>query len=602
MNEASDEHASKRKRVRKGTHSCRECRRRKVKCTFASPNDATCIICRRRGTKCSSQGVAELTPGLPPTPASNTAAIADSTPHSEVTQKLLRALPHKTDIKILQGRISAISTFCYQSNFKNHNGTNEIPKEQIPMPTLLYPDSHPVLLARQMLLFVVALQRLPPNAVIPGLTEHHHLIMEELAESAIKLVTTNDTLLGTLEGLENIILEGFYHADSGNIRRAWITLRRAAMAAQLLGLHQACHCRFKAISDTNDLDPEVMWECIVSMERILSLLLDRDLITQTAHLPATFWRPLSFANLEIDSAAAFCGTGRAWDHMCYYTLVNQLHLPYILCPSHEPHAIYSRMACVNASREILTREIAIRTFNPMTACSRMGDFLALVAGMTLILAHLVSHSHKEVDKLLIHERLGDRATVEQALECMKSMSELNEDVLASKCAPLLKDLLAIEANVARGGATDPAADCSQCELVIKIPYIGAIRISREGDAKKDIEIESVEGKGRPAPGAAEGVTIGGIGSILLKTDRSVGDSVAEILAPPIIHAAPAAADPVLFPDAAASMDDWVFQGFDTAFFDVVMRGIEEQQLDGSGAGNGAGGGAEVQGWDLGTFS
>jgi hypothetical protein len=39
----------------------------------------------------------------------------------------------------------------------------------------------------------------------------------------------------------------------------------------------------------------------------------------------------------------------------------------------------------------------------------------------------------------------------------------------------------------------------------------------------------------------------------------------------------------MLPAAAAGMDDWVFQGFDTAFFDVLMRGVEDQQIDGVGA-------------------
>jgi hypothetical protein len=58
MNSDSDEDARPRK-VRKGTHSCRECRRRKVRCTFASSNDPICITCYRRGTKCVSQGTTE---------------------------------------------------------------------------------------------------------------------------------------------------------------------------------------------------------------------------------------------------------------------------------------------------------------------------------------------------------------------------------------------------------------------------------------------------------------------------------------------------------------------------------------------------------------
>ena len=55
MSVPSDEPAAKRRKVRKGTHSCWECRRRKVKCTFSSLDDAICITCLRRGTKCISQ-------------------------------------------------------------------------------------------------------------------------------------------------------------------------------------------------------------------------------------------------------------------------------------------------------------------------------------------------------------------------------------------------------------------------------------------------------------------------------------------------------------------------------------------------------------------
>lgn len=45
----------KRRKVRKGTRSCWECRRRKMKCIFGSPADTACISCKRRGAKCVDQ-------------------------------------------------------------------------------------------------------------------------------------------------------------------------------------------------------------------------------------------------------------------------------------------------------------------------------------------------------------------------------------------------------------------------------------------------------------------------------------------------------------------------------------------------------------------
>lgn len=54
------ESETKRRKIRKGTRSCWECKKRKMKCVFAdsaSPIDAEaiCIGCQRRETKCVSQ-------------------------------------------------------------------------------------------------------------------------------------------------------------------------------------------------------------------------------------------------------------------------------------------------------------------------------------------------------------------------------------------------------------------------------------------------------------------------------------------------------------------------------------------------------------------
>jgi hypothetical protein len=53
--ETNAESETKRRKIRKGTRSCWECKRRKMKCLFGSPTDATCISCQQRGTKCVGQ-------------------------------------------------------------------------------------------------------------------------------------------------------------------------------------------------------------------------------------------------------------------------------------------------------------------------------------------------------------------------------------------------------------------------------------------------------------------------------------------------------------------------------------------------------------------
>lgn len=55
-NGGNDEHRDKRiRRVRKGTRSCWECKRRKIRCIFGDENDPTCKGCLDRGTSCVSQ-------------------------------------------------------------------------------------------------------------------------------------------------------------------------------------------------------------------------------------------------------------------------------------------------------------------------------------------------------------------------------------------------------------------------------------------------------------------------------------------------------------------------------------------------------------------
>ncbi|KAM0720751.1 hypothetical protein Q7P37_004888 [Cladosporium fusiforme] len=573
------------------------------------------------------------------------------------TEALLRALPCQTDIRILSDRVGIISALYYQSDYKAHRSRTieTSPTSAKTARSLLQPEAHLTLLARQMLLFAAAVQCISPKEVIPGLSQHQHVTMKAVAESAIKLVNLDDALLGCLEGMESLIFEIFYHVDCGNIRRAWITTRRAVTAAQMLGLHRTEQDHLLLISTDSDLDREVMWCTIVSMERLLSLLLglptstgystfplhaitsesglgrnlsslvgclagkifernatesadlaikmtgqiDREIILAAERMPATFWQPLAFTALGKDSVEALDETRRAFGHMCYYSLVVQLHLPHMLSPHDPTQRVYSKIACVNASREILNREIELRTFNPISACCRMSDFMALIAGMALMLGHATSHGGNERDRLLAHQRLGDRATVMRALDCIRPMSELHGDVLAVRCAALLRDLLAFEDAAARRRglrADQPNSAIVQHQIfIMRVPHLGSIRISCE-----DVSAVSVANMDQ-SQYMSEGVSIGGIGSMILRrhasTEAEQESHARHITATPatptsasfdagqiqIGHAQnggpPAAAMRTLPmvrndmspPFPAPSFEGWDFQGRDTPSIETLLQ-------------------------------
>lgn len=50
---------AKRQKLRKGTHSCWACKRRKMKCVFDPFNNTICKPCQSRGSKCVSQEFSE---------------------------------------------------------------------------------------------------------------------------------------------------------------------------------------------------------------------------------------------------------------------------------------------------------------------------------------------------------------------------------------------------------------------------------------------------------------------------------------------------------------------------------------------------------------
>ncbi|MCJ1341442.1 hypothetical protein MMC09_006738 [Bachmanniomyces sp. S44760] len=49
-----------RKKMRKGTHSCLECRRRKIRCVFRPDRPSVCLECFARGTRCREQKIGDL--------------------------------------------------------------------------------------------------------------------------------------------------------------------------------------------------------------------------------------------------------------------------------------------------------------------------------------------------------------------------------------------------------------------------------------------------------------------------------------------------------------------------------------------------------------
>ncbi|TFA99837.1 putative transcription factor gsfR1 [Trichoderma ghanense] len=148
------------------------------------------------------------------------------------------------------------------------------------MPLESSTPSHPTFIARALMCIVICLQQLPPSVDSSQLrlpsarTEY----MQSLTSVIISLVTSDDEIIATQEGLECLLLLSIYFVNSGRPRRAWLNNRRATAIAQLMDLHR--------IRDDDDNDGDELegrsetesnladlWPHIVHHDRYLSQIL-----------------------------------------------------------------------------------------------------------------------------------------------------------------------------------------------------------------------------------------------------------------------------------------------------------------------------------------
>ncbi|KAJ5735429.1 uncharacterized protein N7483_000554 [Penicillium malachiteum] len=319
---------AKRRKIRKGTRSCWECRQRKMKCIFSKPTDNICTRCRRRGVKCVSQECPEeITSSLDRNlqlgdrmarvenlieqlldKSSGDVKLSDRhevgnngadgnpgalistslTSETSLTANILNpletlhaSLPSLEDIKKILKACGNTSSLFYQMQTVPYNCLDET----ISLENLFAkpsPNAHPVVIAKHMLNTATALQHLHPDFAsdMDGLSEPPRAMMRRLAGIAMNIVTTNDDLISCVEGLDCLLLESWHHTNNGNLRKGLISVRRAMTIAQLMGFHRPGKAHCKLVHQQTKAYPEFVWFRINSLERYLCLMLGLPQSTQ----------------------------------------------------------------------------------------------------------------------------------------------------------------------------------------------------------------------------------------------------------------------------------------------------------------------------------
>ncbi|RYP39933.1 hypothetical protein DL768_010689 [Monosporascus sp. mg162] len=278
--------------------------------------------------------------------------------------------------------------------------------------------------------------------------------MSRVFNTATRLVTSNDELVSSVEGIECVMIESMYLNNAGNLRRAWLANRRAMVMAQMMGLHTGTGSpRMIFENETRDrIDPHYMWFRLVLSDRYLSLMLglpqgslenvfaspealdscmavermermesvaaglilqrnsaertdlaatykvDKMLQEAAALMPPQWWLMTPNLTATADDAKAFEESIRLTNQFAHHHLLVQLHLPYMMLPSSaEPSYDYSKMTAASASRAIVAQFVSFRNSISATTYCRGIDFVAFIASTTLCLAHIEARRQHKSD-------------------------------------------------------------------------------------------------------------------------------------------------------------------------------------------------------------
>lgn len=330
---------------------------------------------------------------LPPPPPSR-APSAGATPRfADTCRTLHAAFPPQQDVSVLfeAGRAAIyLQALCnpYNELFAEGHARSLAAMSDLPPVTV-----HPIILARKLLHLALCIQQLDaafdPSALRLG--QPIKDAMRHYFDLATSLVTCHDELLDSLEGLECLICEAVYLVNSGNLRRALLSLRRALTLAQFMGFHaRPAPGPLPQHDPATRVSGAVTWVHLAWLERFVSLLLglptsitgvrlapaqkpgsetcsewmekvqvdmcarimqrnqetgdgdqcridyavtqriDRELNVVADSLPSTWWSPLDFhPGIGINDMMERMISAQI--QIVHFTLVAMLHLPYLLC-------------------------------------------------------------------------------------------------------------------------------------------------------------------------------------------------------------------------------------------------------------------------------
>lgn len=389
---------------------------------------------------------------------------------------------------------------------------------------------HPSFIARALLLITTSIQQLPADFDYSKLSlpfPPQELMEKQLSQTSA-LVTSDDELVGTLEGLECLVLQGVCWSNAGKPRRAWLCFRRALDVAQLMGLHRCrvpgkdldaamltrlrhvwwimfeadrCmavilglpygipnqHCDFADVEDEAITREEVFKR---KLSIIAGDIIDRDQATKkpsfiatqeideklehlVKSMPESWWETPS-APWPTDTRALARQDNRVMVQFWHYQMESLLHLPFMLRSATDHRFEYNKSICLKASREMIRRYIFLRERATAASCvCKIIDFQAFTSVVILILNVLGPQPVFPSARIphTSQSNAQDWEVVDRVVSLLSDPSAAIDEAVATQGIKVIKTLSAIGRN------SGPHASTSGV-MKLAIPYFGTISIAR----------------------------------------------------------------------------------------------------------------------------
>lgn len=442
-------------------------------------------------------------------------------------RELLALIPSKKTLKIIS-EASSSWWFMRVQVFDDHD------KTLLSSSVQELSHSHPTAVGKAILWIALCLQQLPSGFDLPSLELPclPWVLVEEYVTRVSTFVCSDDSIVSCIDGLECLILQGLISSNSGKLRSAWLCHCRAANIAQLIGFHRAepapnesaeyqhratfiwrhiliVDRHFSLIlgvhgsisntaidqyqsnpSDSQDLP--VHHESVMNpLTRISGSIIERNQtftevtpamlqMTQNIDLKLQAFTPPSLAlpknvppGKSTERSLCFRNLHR---RLWYYQLMAWLHLPLLLASGTDDFYYYNRQTCLHACRNIIACYVNIRRTTENGFDSRILDFQAFTAAMTIIINTLRPSSAHDFTK-------EDYLALDQVVAILEQLSKsVPPDKIATRALRVLKLIKAIGM-----GAEPPPLDESEgnqygngrpSRIKLDIPYFGTIYLER----------------------------------------------------------------------------------------------------------------------------